>query len=154
MSLFYTLLIKYWKSQGMILLKILYVFGKAPRYQIFWRENYALTIKEGHVGFDEYDPNSHDQIFSMEDDVISQNNLTVCASRETLQVGTCTTNRELIKTFEMISKGEYAKFIVVGGKVLSVGEYNSETEMYNVLVSDPEKVRHDDFFFRVENVEE
>lgn len=110
----------------------------------------ALTFTDKSVGFTRYDSTSPDQRLEMEENAISKNNKKLCSSSASSEVRLCTSKNPINAEFEPISLGNAVKFKTKGNHVLAIGDYNENTEMYDVVILEENKAHQNKIFFAIE----
>lgn len=135
-------------------MKIIYWIGSVIGYLYTIKSpgkiNLALTITNNSVGWTKYDSTSQDQKLEMIDNTISRNNKKVCSSSSSSEVRLCISQNPINAEFEPISLGNSVKFKTKGNHVLAIGDFNENTEMYDVIVLEESQSHQNKFFFSVE----
>jgi hypothetical protein len=114
----------------------------------------ALTITENSGGFTKYDPTSQDQKLEMVDNSIGRNNKKICSSSNSSEVRLCISKDPINADFEPIYLNNSVKFKTRGNHVLAVGDYNVNTEMYDIVILEENKASINKFFFSIDSRDE
>lgn len=96
--------------------------------------NLALTITEDNVGFRKYDRTAEEQIIEMKNDEIMKNGKRMCSSPTSTHVELCSSGNPIDATFKPIEMNGLYVLKVRGNRVLAIGDYNVNTEMWDVKV--------------------
>lgn len=119
-----------------MLLALLLGITRAQIYTI--RENggedLALTITEDNVGFKKYDPSADEQQIEIVDDEIMRNGKRVCTSPSTTRVELCSSKHPIDASFRVLENNKMHMFQIRGNQVLAIGDYNTNTGMWDAKV--------------------
>lgn len=95
---------------------------------------YALTITDENIGFVKYDPSIEEQKVEIEDGEIVRNRRRVCVAPNTPEVRMCIARNPVYSRFEPIENKGLHKFRIRGSQVLSIGDFNENTQMFDAVV--------------------
>lgn len=130
-----------------------FVFSELFTIKIPGKTTLALTITENSVGFTKYDPTSQEQKLEMIDNTISRNQKKICSSAASSEVRLCLSQNPINAEFEPISLGNSVKFKTKGNHVLAMGDFNVNTEMYDLVVLEESKSHQNKIFFKIDENE-
>lgn len=109
-------------------------FGKLYTIRQNTFPQYALTITDENIGFVKYDPSIEEQKVEINDGEIVRDKRKVCVAPNTPEVRICIAKNPVYSRFEPIEINNLFKLRIRGSQVLSIGDFNENTQMFDAVV--------------------
>lgn len=113
-----------------------FVLGAIYTIKSIGNSGLALTITDHNVGFTKLEKNLEEQKINVDFETkrISRNGKTLCASSITNELRLCITENPIIGDFLFMEENGFYKIQTNGSLLLAVGDYNSNTQMYDAIL--------------------